>query len=135
VRIAFGLNEAAEVAAQIWAAFPKAKVFFLYGDLGVGKSTLVREMLRQKGIEDAVPSPTFALVQSYADRYHHMDLYRIKSYEEFGRAGLEELLETGVCFVEWPEILEGRVEAVKIKLEYADENAARVLYICDDNQR
>lgn len=135
MKIEFRLPELAEVAARLWELCPSAQVFAFYGNLGVGKSTLIREMLRHKGVDEAVPSPTFALVQTYRDRFHHFDLYRIKGYDEFCHAGLEEIMLSGTSFVEWPEILEGRVDAVKIKLEYGAENDARVLYLCDNNQR
>ncbi len=135
MKIEFTLSELDKVAARLWERFPDARVFAFYGDLGVGKSTLIREMLRQKGVDEAVPSPTFALVQTYRERFHHFDLYRIKDYDEFCRAALDELLYSGTSFVEWPEILEDWVDMVKIKLEYGVENDARVLYLCDDNQR
>ncbi|MCS7084949.1 MAG: tRNA (adenosine(37)-N6)-threonylcarbamoyltransferase complex ATPase subunit type 1 TsaE [Bacteroidia bacterium] len=133
LKIEYKLDRLTQTAAKVWELRPRARVFGFYGELGVGKTTLIRAMLGLQGVSDPVPSPTFALVQTYLNRFHHMDLYRLKSYDEFCRAGLDELLYSGVGLVEWPQILEGKMPMVKINLEYASQADARVLYICDDN--
>lgn len=79
----------------------------LHGDLGAGKSTLARALLRAMADDDdlEVPSPTFTLVQTYALRLPvaHVDLYRLGDASELDELGLDEVLETGVALVEWPE--------------------------------
>jgi tRNA threonylcarbamoyladenosine biosynthesis protein TsaE len=80
---------------------------FLYGDLGAGKTTLVRGVLRALGFEGRVKSPTYTLVESYmiSSLYlYHFDLYRFKHEREWLDAGFDEIVnERNICFIEWPD--------------------------------
>jgi len=88
----------------------KAKIVTLEGDLGAGKTTLVKEVCRQLGIDDLVSSPTFSLINEYVHptddiKVFHMDLYRIEDEEELHNIGFEEYLYAGhLVFIEWPQI-------------------------------
>lgn len=81
---------------------------FLCGDLGVGKTTLVRGLLRAAGYQGLVKSPTFTIVESYtigAQTLHHFDLYRIDDPEELELMGIREYVgQRSLCFIEWPEV-------------------------------
>jgi tRNA threonylcarbamoyladenosine biosynthesis protein TsaE len=101
-------DEAATAAlgARIASALEPGDAVLISGELGAGKTTLVRGILRALGVANHVPSPTFTLVQAYETQSFpvaHYDLYRIQSEREIIELGLEEALDTGAAIVEWPE--------------------------------
>jgi tRNA threonylcarbamoyl adenosine modification protein YjeE len=100
------LSATEALGARIAAGLRSGDVVALEGDLGVGKTTLARAVLRALAIEEPVPSPSFTLVQSYeAPRFpvHHFDLYRLNDPDEMEELGLEDALSDGVALIEWPE--------------------------------
>jgi len=86
-------------------------VFAFLGEMGAGKTTFIKSICEELGVEDVINSPTFAIVNAYYspllnDSVYHFDLYRIKTPEEALNVGIEEYLESGsLCFIEWPEII------------------------------
>lgn len=105
-------------------------VLALKGDLGAGKSTLARALIRSladdPGLE--VPSPTFTLVQSYEARIpvHHFDLYRLSSAAEMDELGLDELVAQGAALVEWPERAEDYFPDTVVMIELAHQGDGRL---------
>jgi tRNA threonylcarbamoyladenosine biosynthesis protein TsaE len=99
----------------------------LVGDLGAGKTTLVRGMARGLGSPADVMSPTFQLVRIYPGRVQlaHVDLYRVDDPDEVNDLGLEELLEQGAAVVEWGERLGGPATA-RVVLEVLEGNHRRL---------
>ena len=99
------LDATARLGAGIAAGLKSGDAVALWGDLGAGKTTLARAILRALGVRDEVPSPTFTLVQSYETepRIAHFDLYRLKSARELEELGFEDALTDGAVLVEWPE--------------------------------
>jgi len=94
------------LGAQIAAGLGRGDAILLGGDLGAGKTTLARAVLRTLGVAESVPSPTFTLVQHYETprlSVDHFDLYRIEEESEVDQLGLDEALAQGAALIEWPE--------------------------------
>ncbi len=98
-------------------------VIFLSGDLGAGKTTFVRGLLRGLGHAGKVKSPTFSLVEPYAVsrlNFYHFDLYRLKNPEEWDEAGFREHFDgRAVCIVEWPEKAIARLPHEDLRIRFA----------------
>ena len=115
------IKELPGVAEDILKKYKDYKIFFLYGNLGAGKTTLVQAFCKQLGIKEPVTSPTFAIIQEYKTgkgQVYHLDLYRIKNHAELEEIGIQEYLESGsYCFIEWPQLLEDFIEQPLVKVE------------------
>jgi len=114
-------------AARLANTLAAPSLIFLEGDLGVGKTTLVRGYLRALGYQGHVKSPTFTLVESYSftgHEIHHFDLYRLSDPEELEFMGIREYLSTdAICFIEWPKKGAPLLHSpdLTIKIEHAEE--------------
>ncbi len=99
-----------EKAAQEIIDRAEYKIFTLTGNLGAGKTTMVKAFGKILGSNDPITSPTFSLVNEYmipSGKIYHFDLYRIKNKEELLNIGFDEYIDSGsYCFIEWPEISE-----------------------------
>ncbi len=89
----------------------RGRVFLFYGSMGAGKTTFIRAICEELGVEESVNSPTFAIVNEYrtgeGDPIYHFDFYRINKEEEAYDFGYEDYFYSGdLCFVEWPEKIE-----------------------------
>ncbi|WP_275791240.1 tRNA (adenosine(37)-N6)-threonylcarbamoyltransferase complex ATPase subunit type 1 TsaE [Pararhizobium gei] len=108
----------------------------LSGDLGAGKSTLARALLRAMADDDTleVPSPTFTLVQSYDLRIPiaHFDLYRLADVSELEELGFDEALAAGICLVEWPENAQAALPKVKIDASFVHSGDGRTITFSGD---
>jgi tRNA threonylcarbamoyladenosine biosynthesis protein TsaE len=128
----YDLTGTGRIGAAIGAALIPGDVVLLSGDLGAGKTTLARAMLKARGLAGEAPSPTFAIVQPYAPPevdlpVAHVDLYRIEDESELIELGLDEYLSDGVLLVEWPERLGGAGWAGALALTISGSGSARVL--------
>ncbi len=128
LQISFRAEDLPIVAERLWQWGHKATVWAFYGGLGAGKTTTIRALCRHLGVDDAVSSPTFALMNEYrlpdGLPLYHMDWYRVADAEEATAAGMEDALTSGHrCLVEWP----GRAESLlphahlRISLEMLSE--------------
>lgn len=106
----YRLTEISEIARAVIAG-SRSRILLFYGSMGSGKTTLIKEIAVQLGVEELTNSPTFSLVNEYLTRenesIYHFDFYRIEKEEEAFDIGFEEYLESGSwCLIEWPEKVE-----------------------------
>jgi tRNA threonylcarbamoyl adenosine modification protein YjeE len=121
------LDATARLGAGIAGGLKTGDAVALWGDLGAGKTTLARAILRALGVTDDVPSPTFTLVQNYetSPRIAHFDLYRLKSAREMEELGFEDALADGAVLVEWPERAPEALPPEALHVRLKQENGAR----------
>lgn len=109
----FSLSEINEVAQKILEQNPN-KIILFHGEMGAGKTTLIKQLCKNLGVKDATSSPTFSLVNEYQidkNQYiYHFDCYRLKSEIEALDMGIDEYLYSGNwCFIEWAEKIENLI--------------------------
>lgn len=106
----YNLNELPEIAKEV-IANSNSKILLFYGKMGAGKTTLIKEIVKQLGSLDVVSSPTFSLVNEYhsksSEKIYHFDFYRIEAEEEALDIGIEEYFySNNWCLIEWPNKVE-----------------------------
>ena len=123
-----------EVAQTLLERAGQRKIFTLAGDLGAGKTTLIRTVCSLLGVPSSeINSPTYGLVNEYAGdtKIYHLDLYRLNRLEEALDIGIEDILYSGhFCFIEWPELIEPVLpdDTVTIKLEIEQETTRKIIF-------
>ena len=106
------LDHIEEAAREFIGQMGDDTVFAFYGKMGAGKTTFIKALCQELGVEDEVNSPTFAIINEYrsqttAELIYHFDFYRIKKLEEVYDLGYEDYFYSGaLCFIEWPELVE-----------------------------
>jgi len=123
------------VAAKILEHMPSARIFAFYGEMGAGKTTLIKAFCQILGSKDVVHSPTFSLVNEYEDKkgesLYHFDFYRIKHIGEVYDMGFEEYVYSGnYCFLEWPERISELLPEtfVYVAIEVNEDEVRRITY-------
>ena len=106
------LDNIREAAKQFIANIGDSTVFAFYGNMGAGKTTFVKAVCEELGVDDVITSPTFSIVNEYrseqtGELIYHFDFYRVKKIEEVYDMGFEDYFYSGaLCFIEWPELCE-----------------------------
>ncbi len=121
-----------DVARRLLEAFPDERFYAFFGSMGVGKTTLIKEICAQLGVEQNVCSPTFAIVNEYADRegepVYHFDFYRLKNLDEAYDIGYEEYFYSGCwCFTEWTEKIEPLLPDRHLRIDISESGGVRTL--------
>ena len=123
------LDSIREAARQFIDGIGHHRVFAFYGSMGAGKTTFVKAICEELGVDDVITSPTFAIINEYAldsnllpdvSSVYHFDFYRIKKLEEVYDMGYEDYFYSGaLCFIEWPELIEELLpeDAVKVSIK------------------
>ena len=128
----YTLEDLSEIANEI-IDNSNHKILLFYGEMGVGKTTLIKEIVKQLGVTDNVSSPTFSLVNEYQttnnDKVYHFDFYRIEQEEEALDMGIEEYFySNNWCLVEWPNKVENLLPLNSVSITItADSNQVRTI--------
>jgi len=127
-------DELAQVADELLEHAENRTIWFFFGEMGSGKTTLIKAIARRLGVQETMSSPTFSLVNEYAapiGKLYHVDLYRLRSEQEVIDIGMEDYFNSGAyCFIEWPEKL-GRwapTDAMKVRLTPTDALHRKIEY-------
>lgn len=126
------IEQLPDVARRLLDEFPDERFFAFFGPMGVGKTTLIKELCAQLGVTQNVCSPTFAIVNEYSDAQgepiYHFDFYRIKKLEEAYDIGYEEYFYSGYyCFTEWTEKIEPLLPDRYLRIDIAEQQGTRTL--------
>ncbi len=123
-----------QVAARLATCLTAPLVMTFRGEIGAGKTTLIRAMLRSLGVRSVIKSPTFSLVESYSLPYlhiHHFDLYRVHDESELDYIGFRDyFLDDAVCCIEWPERANRAIGHVDVALSLNLKGAGREMQAC-----
>ena len=135
------LSNIREAAQEFISHMGDRKVYAFYGKMGAGKTTFIKAICEELGVEDVITSPTFAIINEYSittphapltsDVIYHFDFYRIKKLEEVYDMGYEDYFYSGaLCFIEWPELIEEVLpeDAVKVQIIEKEDGTRAILF-------
>ncbi len=121
------------VAAEIISFSANGRIFLFHGDMGAGKTTLIKALCQCLGTEETVTSPTFSIVNEYigaANKIYHFDFYRLKNQSEALDMGYEEYFYSDAyCFIEWPEKIPDLLpdHYINIKINVIDSDSRQII--------
>ena len=131
-----------EAAREFINQIGDRRVFAFYGKMGAGKTTFVKAICEELGVDDVITSPTFAIINEYTidklqtsnikhQSIYHFDFYRIKKIEEVYDMGYEDYFYSGaLCFIEWPELIEDILpdDAVHVNITEQEDGSRLVTF-------
>jgi len=136
--VSHSLKDTEKFAQKLAKKLYNGAVVLLYGDLGAGKTTLSKSIIKALGYGGVVTSPTFTILNIYQGSLpiYHFDMYRLENVDEVMEIGADEILQSGqgVCLVEWPEKIESILpaDAIKIYIDSIDANTRKFEVVFDD---
>jgi len=106
--INYSIEEIGKTSKMILSLNPSSKIFIFNGEMGSGKTTLIKAIIKELGYKGTVSSPTFSIINEYlnGDKIYHFDFYRIKNKNELLDIGIDEYISSNNrCFIEWPNLI------------------------------
>ena len=106
--INYSIEEIGRISKIILSLNPSSKIFIFNGEMGSGKTTLIKAIIKELGYKGTVSSPTFSIINEYlnGDKIYHFDFYRIKNKNELLDIGIDEYISSNnKCFIEWPNLI------------------------------
>ncbi len=130
------LEDLKSIAKNILSEFNLERTFAFYGKMGSGKTTFIKELCKQLGVNETITSPTFSIINEYTGKenysIYHFDFYRIKSQEEAYDFGYEEyLFANNYCFIEWPELIENLLPINHVKISITEKENGNRIFITE----
>ena len=128
----YELGSIAQIPQSIFTYSGDQKIFLFYGEMGAGKTTLIKSICEYLGTTDPATSPTFSIVNEYATpqgKIYHFDFYRLKTETEALDMGYEEYFYSGnYCFIEWPGKISGLLPEhfVRINIKVTSDNSREI---------
>lgn len=126
-------SDSEDLAGRLSLCLTSPLILTFSGEIGAGKTTFIRAMLRSLGIKTAIKSPTFSLIESYESEHlqiHHFDLYRIQDEAELEYIGFRDyFLGNAVCCIEWPERAKQSLEQTDINFKLRISGGGRLLTV------
>jgi tRNA threonylcarbamoyladenosine biosynthesis protein TsaE len=129
------------IAEKIISAVKHKRVWCFYGEMGAGKTTLIKQICEKLGVTSDMTSPSFGIINEYKtnknDTIFHFDFYRIKNESEALDLGIYEYLDSGkYCFLEWPENIDSLLDDdyLKIYIKLVDETKRQITLIVNDRE-
>ncbi|MEO5991025.1 MAG: tRNA (adenosine(37)-N6)-threonylcarbamoyltransferase complex ATPase subunit type 1 TsaE [Ferruginibacter sp.] len=129
----YSLDNIEEICIEFLKLFHDNKVFAFHGEMGAGKTTLIRNLAELMQVNEKVSSPTFSIINEYSSKkfgtIYHIDLYRLKNADEARIAGVEDCIDSNnICFVEWPERAENLMQdAIHCFITTISENVRKIV--------
>jgi tRNA threonylcarbamoyladenosine biosynthesis protein TsaE len=127
-------DELNRVAHQLIDRYSGFRIFAFYGEMGAGKTTLIKSLCQKLGVTDVVTSPTFSIINVYESvnfgPLYHFDFYRLKSQEEVFDIGYEDYLFSGqYCFLEWPEKVKNLLprNLIEVTIAVDEQDNSRII--------